>query len=390
MKKKYRRKRKLTKKAIIISIIACIILILIMLIDTINSLKEQEDKENENDNIAQLSSENNEANIDKTIFEKYNCKETKKEENDTKIEINTKFEKELYDENDNSNKKYFEDMIEELVNIYEKDFSIYDKSKEIKIDVNVNSKADYKYKINSIEDYFETTEENNKSIKEYEKIETIKNTVKYREFNKFINNKWSIKGAGVEIKEKGEGFVSYGNYKILTDNIFINTIILNSKFEEEIFEGIKVGDSFEKVKEKLGEPIFEQENMIGYKTNQCYTFFYNDEVAIYPNQKFNNNKLEKLIEEYLKKDKKFERKYFAYELLNSYEDFKSYIDDNNLLNLYSSIRGIKIQITSENEIITNIYNNYNINKNTKENIRTGNFKTNFEKDLVYETELNRK
>ena len=102
MKKKYRRKRKLTKKALVTSIIVCILLIIIMLINTISSLQ---------DHIAQLSSENNEGNIDEPIFEKYNCENIKKEENDTKIEINTKFEKELYDENDNSNKKYFEDMI---------------------------------------------------------------------------------------------------------------------------------------------------------------------------------------------------------------------------------------------------------------------------------------
>lgn len=385
--RKYKR-RKISQKALITAIIICLIVMVIILIESLNKIKE-----NDEDNKKAELSEVSEADLvqdDLAIYRKYNCKDVSKEYTTNNFKVNLSFGKDLYSKEGESNQEYFESLINELVKVYKRSFQMEDKDKEIIIEVNYISETNYFYKINSKENYFEDAEEKNNEIKNYKEIETIQNKVSYEDFNKFNQNEWSVQAAGVEIKEKSNGVLDYGTYKILTDNIFTNTIIMNSEFKDEIIEGIKVGDSFNSIKQKLGTPTFEKTNMIGYKTNDEYIFFYNDEVAIYPNIKSSNLELEELIQNYINGTYDGERKEFAFDILHKYYDFKSYIDNSNSLNLESATRGIKIKISDKNQVDINIYNNYDMTETTKKYIREGKINTNFETDLIYETEINRK
>ena len=149
-----------------------------------------------------------------------------------------------------------------------------------------------------------------------------------------------------------------------------------------------MGDTFNSIEKKLGEPTFEENNMIGYKTSNAYMFFYNDQVVLYPNEYFNNNKIENLIQDYI--DGKYsDTSRFAYEIIHYYMDFTSKIDEQQTLNLSSPVRGIDIHITKDGKISADIYNNYNITETTKKYIREEIMKTNFDKDFVFESELNR-
>lgn len=384
---KNKRKRKISKKAFIIATIICIVIIIILMLDTLNKIKDNEPNNNDkyaeldNDKYAQLS--NNED-----IYEKNDCERVSENYDNNTIQVNIKFGKPLYDENNKNNKEYYEQVIKDFVKKYERDFILIDEKKGIKIEVKVESTSDFTYKINSKEDYFKETEEENNRIIENQEIDSINNTVTYADFEKFDNNDWSVRAAGVEIISKEDGVLNYENYDILTDNVFINTIILKPSFSKGIIEGIKVGDSFDTIKSKLGEPQFQNSNMIGYKTKDEYIFFYKDQVAIYPNIKFSNSSLESLINEYIE-GKYDQRKNFAFKVLHEYLDFKSTIDENNTLNLVSVVRGIQIQITESNNIEINIYNNYDMTEKTKKFIRENIAESKINEDFIYINEINR-
>lgn len=381
---KKRRKRKISKKALIYAIVISLIVISLIFIDTLNKLNLKE----ENSEKAELSSTYVKTTDD--IYDEYKIKEESKIYNEeNKLEIQVNFNKYLY-ENNESNKEYFESVIKDLVKVYKTDFVIVDKIKNIKIEVIATSENNYTYTINNIENYFEKTEEKNSEIKNFKEISSIDEELDNKEIKKFDANDWSVKAAGVKIQEYGDGYLKYNNYKVLTDNIYINTIVLEENFEEEILEGIKVGTSKEEIKEKLGDPTFEEGQTLGYKTNDSYIFFYDNEVAIYPNTRFfNNKKLETIITDYINLEKQ-ERNLFARSILKEYNDFKSYIDNQNNLNLISSTRGISIKVDENKEVQVNIYNNYDLTEQTKNNIREEIFNSNFETDLIFETEKNRK
>lgn len=379
---KKRKKRKLKKRFVVLIVIFIILIMLIMILNSLNKISEDKPSED----LAELTAKDNITDDD--IYEKYDCKDISKQYIDDNLQINLSFNKDLFDEQDNSNKEYFESIIKELVKKYERDFVLIDKDKNIIIKVNVNTIQDYNYTINNIEDYFNQAEEFNEKLKDYEKIKTTDADISNTDFKMFNMNSWSTRAAGVEIKEIGDGYLDYGNYKVLTNNTFIKTIILGLDFEGEIIEGLKVGETFEDIKQKLGEPVFKKSNMIGYKTNDVYVFFYNNEVAIYPNEYFSNLGLENLIEKYVTGEYR-ERSELAYDIVHTYLDFHSYIDNNNTLNIESPVRGMKIKITNQGDISSEIYNNYDITEKTKKYIRENIIKTNFETDLVYENEIDR-
>ena len=202
-------------------------------------------------------------------------------------------------------------------------------------------------------------------------------------------NSWSARAAGIKIKETGENYLDYGTYKVLTNNTFINTIILKPDFPDEVIEEIKVGDSFTNIKNRLGEPTFKSNNFLGYKTDSVYAFFYTDEVAIYPNISFQNLQLEELITKYINGEYSSTGR-FSYDVIHTYLDFNSYVDEQENVNIESPVRGIKITITKNGDLSAQIYNNYDITETTKKYIREDIIKTDFETDLINEYELNRK
>ena len=57
--------------------------------------------------------------------------------------------------------------------------------------------------------------------------------------------------------------------------------MFNSKYEKEVINGLKTTSTKQEIIEKLGTPQIEQNEIIGYKTPQCYIFFSNNEISIY-------------------------------------------------------------------------------------------------------------
>lgn len=384
-KNQKRKNRKLKKRFIVLFFIVVLIMIFIMINNSLNEINNNNNDEDISEK-AELSQENNMTSED--IYQKYECENIESEYVDNNLQINLDFSKDLFSEN-NSNQKYFDNIIESLVKVYNRDFILKDKNKNITISVKVNSPEDYTYTINNIQDYFKQAEEKNKEINNYKEIKSTPINNLYSDFEKFNLNSWSARAAGIKIKETGKNYLDYGTYKVLTNNTFINTIILKPDFPDEVIEEIKVGDSFTNIKNRLGEPTFKNNNFLGYKTDSVYAFFYTDEVAIYPNISFQNLQLEELITKYINGEYSSTGR-FSYDVIHTYLDFNSYVDEQENVNIESPVRGIKITITKNGDLSAQIYNNYDITETTKKYIREDIIKTDFETDLINEYELNRK
>ena len=86
-----------------------------------------------------------------------------------------------------------------------------------------------------------------------------------------INNGWDrVKAkfsSGYIIDENGN-YVHDDGFTLYCESTNVKNIIFNSKYEDEVIGGIKVGTSQKDIKNILGEPTFENKelNMIGYKT----------------------------------------------------------------------------------------------------------------------------
>lgn len=111
------------------------------------------------------------------------------------------------------------------------------------------------------------------------------------------------------------------------------------------------------MKKNLGNPTFNIENGLGYKTTQGYVFFYNDEICVYPNKKISNDSLEDLILKYYKKEYTGNRTNFVMEIKDSFEDFVPTMKENNVV-LTSITRQIVLELDDQKNIDIYLYNGY--------------------------------
>ena len=369
----------------IIAVIICLIAIIFIMLDTIKKIKpEEQPKDKAEFSDIQIKTEEN-------IYEQYKIKEDSKKYNEDGImQIQLQFSKDLFDDEYISNEEYFEALIEDFVKIHKTDFELIDNKKKIKIQVKATSENNYDYTINSIEDYFKKAEEKNELVKNKKEIKEVEAKIKDSQIKRFDTNNWSVKASGVKILEYGKDYLGYENYKVLTNDLYIDSIIFENTYEKDIVDGIKLGDSQEEIKDKLGDPTFSEDGIFGYKTTDSYIFFYDNEVVMYPNENFSNLKIESAILNYINSEEKEARNIFAYKIMNKYMDFKTDIDKNNNLNIYSINRGINISIDENLHVKTTLFNNYDFSGKTMKYIRDEIFETNFDKDLIYEAEKLRK
>ncbi len=211
----------------------------------------------------------------------------------------------------------------------------------------------------------ETKIDNNKTSDVIEEKKLILNSMILIKLN---NSNWDRIAAnlkGFTLDEAGNAYFEDGT-TLYCNGKNVDYITFNSNYSEEIIEHVKLGDSFETIKSKLGTPTFNSENSLGYKTQAVYIFFYDNEVCVYPNKKYSNGNLETLILDYYNKTYNGNRTNFVVEVLNSYNDFESEMDGEDVV-LNSVLRQISIRLNKDGNIAVTIYNGYNINTEKMKN-----------------------
>ena len=385
------KQKKWNKKRVVIFISIVIFITILMIISIINSNKK---------NTPGLPYEMSKI---EDIFEYYNCKFVKKvnsKDERLKFDIYANFDRDYYTE-DVSNKAYFNGLISYISeNLEYVNYQLLDSSRNIVIVVlgNTEEKCIEKIYFNGEMTYFEK-KDNEKNIENYEKIETTKLQINSKELNEIIKNNWQ--SGKVNFGTQESIFNEYNIYfdegiEVKTTASKIYNVVFTEKYTKEITNGLKVNSSTTQITNKLGTPTFSNKNLgiTGYKGEECYIFFSENEVSVYRvENEYKNDDFIKIVEQ-LMKDKKMTS--FANSLTDIWQDYDLYITDEDGIQIRYSIKGIEINFTKSSGKLT-FYNNYAgeiKSQVTLNNINTQNIpeyaKLELDTDLVYEREQERK
>lgn len=382
---------------IIVVLVLCIILSLLSILVVVSNNKN---------NIEISSSDNNEIKeIDnfksiKEILEysgaKYISQENMKK-SDYNIKILTEFKYNLYEESF-SQERYFLAIINRISYFvrYNQNYILIDESKNIEIKVKCKNNTIDEILINGEEDYY-LKHDNKNSLNNRIEDEIIELRAQADELETVIDNNWKYDETIFGSKES-----EFDNYHIFHDEGItvrviqnrVYNVVFNSKYQDTIVNGIKIGDSFEEITEKLGEPIYKNyiKTYIGYKTNDFYVFFSKsdlngDEISIYPNENFEVDEFEKLTNKFI--DNEINIKEFMNELTYLWPDYDSYKYSSDYLKITYPNKGVGIEYGNDSENGIILYKNYNLTNESRKWIENAKVFSKLEEDLIVKKEVER-
>ena len=382
-KKSLKNMDKTTKKIIILAV--AFIIVIILLNSILNYLENK--SKNENDNKFTSIQE---------ILENYGCtyiKETKSKDKDYNLDIYLKFKYNTFEGNE-SKKRFYENIIGDLSDFIQDNFKLIDEEKKITVEVskyNVSDNIIYSYTINGIDNYF-NIEESKKILASYEdnNDENISFEINSNILKELINSDWKKDNINFGTKESTcDGYDIYFDEGIEVRTISgkVYNIVFTSKCIEPIISGITVGTDFNEIVSKLGEIQYgmQEGQYIGYRNNNIYVFFTKDTISIYRNESVEMAEFEILLEKYI--NSQIQLKEFMNELTYLWNDYEEYQYDVNYIYLTYPLKGIKIDMASENTLGIQIYNNCNITNKISELIEKGKIEGCLEENLIDVSEL---
>lgn len=375
--------KKKFKRAVIATIVILLIFILVILI--IKSNKKYDD-------IGDFKDV-------KEVLEYLGCDyirtgSTKDENYDKNVFV--KFNRDLY-ENEESNERFFNNLVEmvTVVNKY-KSIMLTDEEREIVIKILCDESNNQleTYYINDIENYFDKQD----SINSMNNIldEKITNlTVNSDILQKSIKAKWITND--IDFGSKDSEFDGYEIYadegikiKKVSNKVF--NIVFEKDYESDVVNNIKVGTDIEEVKNQLGDPTYksETEDIIGYKNEDFYIFFTENQISVYRNDTSYNENFYKLVERFA--DEEIEFQEFINELTTLWTEYDEYSNTEQYYKLTYSLKGVSVEVTTENKDGIHIYSNYTglqKGEDWQKFIETDRVKLHADENLVYETEFKR-
>lgn len=303
------------------------------------------------------------------------------------IDIYINFPYNLF-EKDISKEIYFKNFYEKIARITNfKSFRLIDSNRTITIEVKCENGKIKEVKINGEIDYYK--KEKSRRGKENElKIENIDIEINSQELQNLINNNWVT--ANVDL---GNAESKYNKYDIYFDEGYevrtiqgkLFNIVFTEKYKKSVVANYKPGDSLEKIETKLGN-AYKGDGIIGYKTKDFYVVFSKNEISIYPNRRNDYEQFEKLLEEYNEKQDKND---FLDKLTDIWPDYDSYSYDNKYVEIYYTLKGVRISFASANQDGIQIYENYKGSlKNEKIDYKDTYY--HLDKSLIMEKEEKRK
>lgn len=195
----------------------------------------------------------------------------------------------------------------------------------------------------------------------YIKAELTEMDINAKEIEDLIEKEWVAREVSIGTKESSyEDYDIYFDEGIETKTIIgkIFNIIFTNKYKDNIINNINVNTSLKEIIEILGEPTFGsiEEKILGYKGNDIYIFFSNEEISVYRIEKDDNR------DELIAVFKEFEEDEDVWKLGNAltdiWADYDKYNYDTNYVDLVYTLKGLRLQynFTTQNGIT--IFNNY--------------------------------
>jgi len=209
---------------------------------------------------------------------------------------------------------------------------------------------------------------------------------------KLINYNWDRVKAqlmtGYEKDNDGNYIYSEG-YTLYCNNTTVKNVIFDMNYKDEVIGNVKVGDSSEIIKEKLGVPTFEDKELgiLGYKTKEVYAFFYEDQICVYPNKDMNNLEFEALLVKYYIGQLDGGQVSFLIQIRNQFSDFTIEEEGADIL-VSSASRKIEIIINDGKVKKIILYNGYKKAGNINEYLNNEDIEISV-KDLAEKIEIER-
>lgn len=342
-----------SKKKIIIS--AIIILIILILIITIISIKNKKTEINSVDDFQNI----------KELVEYYDCTYIslgKSEEEGYNKDLNIIFSINPIESDGSTNElKYKRIMSSVGAKMNNKNFRIIDESKNLIIRINFTENGKATYTINNDKDYFAHLL-SNYSIDNELKENLADVQINSRVLSQIIANNWQTVGLNLgtidSTVNKYDIYFDEG-YKIRKINGKVFNIVFTNKYTDNVVNNLKTNSTFNNIQNVLGQSVYSSEldtgtNIIGYKAENLYVFFTEEEISIYPNQAIDNqaefaNLVTKFIEEKNTQE-------FLSKLTDIWPDYSEYTIDESYLNIKYPLKGVEIELN--NNFTIRFYNNY--------------------------------
>jgi len=274
------------------------------------------------------------------------------------IYVNLKYG--LY-EGETAQKNFFENLISTVAEkMYYQNVRVIDEEKEIEVKIvcdNVNQELIGSY-INGDMNFFGHYE-SQKALSNYKKTEITNFNIESNEIITLMQNEWDKDKLNIGKSSKdAEGYYEYSEYGIniyeIDEKVF--NLLFDYRYEGNVANGIKVGDTLESVINILGEPTFGSldEDYIGYKGEKFYLFFNSEQISLYPVEDKVSD-LSSLIKQY---EEDGSIKKMISNATDIWENYYEYYYDEYTVDLSYPLQGIKFEfgLTDNNGII--IYSNF--------------------------------
>ena len=198
---------------------------------------------------------------------------------------------------------------------------------------------------------------------------------------------------------ESEGLAEDGIYKYYLDKTVkvrlsagrVRNIVFLPEYKEEVFYGIYVGTPLKEVKEKLPDVAFGsiEEGFLGYRANEVYVFFYEDEISVYGYSYYEHTDFEEYLGEYLQSKNLSQFVKNITSLWQSYEEFE-YDEANKNLHLTYPAIGVTIDIVNNDSKGIALYSNYYFSDLSKRYIAEEKITLKSKEDAIFNSETNRR
>ena len=374
-------------KAIIFTAIAILAIILIFIIGVVLVVISQEETNN-NINISTGFQ------TIEQIVKHYDCEyidESYVYNREYPTEVNLGFKYNLYEDYE-SNEKFFNDIIKDVAKFLNyTNFKMIDTTKDITIEVICSNGIIQTIAINGKVDYF-IYMDSQLSLTKYKEIESTNLIPEAPYLIELINNDWA---SDTNFGTRESIFKSYNicfdegiEYRKIGSKIY--NVIYTKKYNGPVVNGLTVGIDLEDVEDILGKAPFKDEklNVLGYKGENLYAFFTEDEISIYRYIEYDNEEFFALCDSFLNDDLDFKK--FMNELTYLWKDYSEYTYDSDYMFISYPNRGVDVKLNHKEISGIVIYNNFSEKLNTiKKYLSHTEFVSRLQIDNVFEAEKRR-
>lgn len=295
--------------------------------------------------------------------------------------IYLKLGKDLYSDNGESNEKYFESFVYDLSQFFlTATFNLVDEEKNVTVTAEYDFNTEkHIIRYNNREEFFENTD--GKSYIAVQTSEIVEPAVVFKAdgfLRELILGSMYISSVEDEflteyrVLDSGYRYYENENLKIkLAPNDSVFNMVLMGGYHGNIFHDVPFGTPLNRVYELHPDNTFGSvgEKYLGYRNNDYYYFFYNDEVSLYGYLYAENKDFERALKKYIEtKDLetfyKKAKKILAYDALN-------YDPESQSLYMNFPTRGMEIDIQNNDPKGITLYNNYCFTDDSRQLVKDG-------------------